>query len=243
MNGRVPILLPIVAILMACASPAAESPPGRARPPSPRNERRILGESRQGRSIEGVVIGDGERVVLFLATIHGDEAAGTPLLRELAAHLLEHPAKVAGRTVVIVPVANPDGAGNGTRGNAAGVDLNRNYPTANFRPTRRNGPRPLSEPESCALHSLIEEFDPAVVVSIHQPLSCVDFDGPGRDLAVAMAAACRLPVRKLGARSGSLGSWVGETLGTPIVTLEMPREVPAAAAWDRYGGALLEAIR
>jgi len=188
------------------------------------------------------VIGDGERVVLFLATIHGNEAVGTPLLRELAAHLLEHSAKVEGLTVVIVPVANPDGVFHRNRGNSAGVDLNRNWPTANFRSTRRSGPRPLSEPESHALHGLIEALEPAVVVSIHQPLACVDYDGPGRGLAAAMAESCRLPVRKLGARPGSLGSWVGVTLGRPIVTLELPQNVDEATAWERYGEALLVAV-
>jgi len=52
MNGRVHILVSSVAMVIGCASPAAELPPGRAEPAAPTHERRVLGESRQGRPIE-----------------------------------------------------------------------------------------------------------------------------------------------------------------------------------------------
>ena len=76
--------------------------------------------------------------VLCTATMHGDETAGYWLLLRLAEHLLaDDPAGLLNDVVVYLnPLANPDGAfryDNGTlegatRGNAAGVDLNRNYP-------------------------------------------------------------------------------------------------------------------
>jgi protein MpaA len=83
------------------------------------------------------------------------------------------------------------------------------------------------------------------VISIHQPLACVDFDGPAEGVAAAMAAACGLPLRQLGSRPGSLGSFVGVTLQRAIVTLELPRDAgdDGAALWDAYGGALQAALR
>jgi protein MpaA len=205
---------------------------------------KTLGRSVEGRPIDAHLLGDGPLVVLFLATIHGDEAAGTPLLERLHERLRAESRLLAGRRAVIVPVANPDGLARGTRANARGVDLNRNFPSPNFRAGSSGGRTALSEPESRALHALLTEHRPARIVSLHQPLACVDWDGPGEELARRLAAACRLPARRLGSRPGSLGSWAGITLGLPIVTLELPARAPASpdALWERYGPALMVAL-
>ena len=150
-----------------------------------------------------------------------------------------------GRRVLIVPIANPDGYANHTRGNANGVDLNRNFAAGNWANRRVNGPARRSEPESRAIERLIVAERPARIVSIHQPLECVDYDGPGAPLARIMSEACGLPVRKLGARPGSLGSWAGLERGVPVITLELPGSagrLDREALWRRYGAALIEAI-
>ena len=89
---------------------------------------------------------------------------------------------------------------------------------------RPPGETPLSEPEARVLMKLLRHYFPTRVVSIHQPLNCIDYDGPAKKLAEAMAAACPLPVNKLGSRPGSLGSLVGVTLQKPIITFEMPKD-------------------
>jgi len=92
---------------------------------------------------------------------------------------------------------------------------------------------------------LIEIYAPDRIVSIHQPLSCIDYDGPGIALARRMAEHCDLPIKKLGARPGSLGSYAGLTLGIPIITLELPRSADALdeqSLWDKYGAALVAAV-
>lgn len=76
--------------------------------------------------------------VLCTATMHGDETAGYWLLLRLAEYLLteESTGLLAEVDIYLNPLANPDGAfrlgdhslEGATRGNAAGVDLNRNYP-------------------------------------------------------------------------------------------------------------------
>ncbi|NLH44194.1 MAG: murein peptide amidase A [Planctomycetes bacterium] len=91
----------------------------------------------------------------------------------------------------------------------------------------------------------IKEYSPSRIVSIHQPLNCIDHDGPGRVLATRMAQYCDLPVRKIGARPGSLGSYTGETLGIATITLELPGEASKDSdqvLWDKYNKALLAAI-
>lgn len=136
----------------------------------------------------------------------------------------DHPELLEGRRVFIIPEANPDRPHASARENARGVDLNRNFPAANYRGGRGHGSTPLSEPESRALRDLITEYEPDRIISLHQPLTCIDYDGPGEALACAMAAACDLPLKKLGGRDGSLGSWAGDMLGIPIVTVEFTRD-------------------
>ena len=207
--------------------------------------RETIGRSVQGRPIDLLALGDGAETVLLLATIHGDEWAGTPLLDRLADELLADPVSLVGRRVLLVGVANPDGYEGGWRENASGVDLNRNFPADNRREAEAYGEAGLSEPESAALAALVRASKPARVVSIHQPLRCVDWDGPAQDLAARMADSCGLPARKLGTRPGSMGAWVGEDLGIPIITLELPggaQRLDADELWRRYGEALTIAI-
>jgi protein MpaA len=205
-----------------------------------------VGRSLENRPIEARILGRGADVVLIIASIHGNEKAGTPLVNRLQTHLLAHPELMAGRRVVIVPVANPDGSAKNIRANARGVDLNRNYPTTNRVAGKKSGIVGLSEPESQAIEKVMTVYPPARIVSIHQPLTCVDFDGPADELAQRMSSASGLPVKKIGALPGSLGSYAGITMGIPIVTYELPRSADAldeAALWDKYGEGLVEAVK
>ena len=206
---------------------------------------RTIGYSTEGRPIECYVFGDSSKTVLLIGSIHGNEPAGTPLLRMLIEEIRQDTALINGWRVVVVPVANPDGYIRRRRANGSGVDLNRNFPSSNFRSNARHGAQALSEPESRSLLLLIEEYKPDRVLSIHQPLGCVDYDGPGRELAKAVADAAHLPLRKLGGRPGSLGSYIGNEQKVPIITLELPgsaSRLSDAAMWERYGSAVMAAI-
>lgn len=255
-TGYAVITMAITSLLMAgCEQPLATSSyspvcepaqrPGSGQRAVTLNSSLRIGHSVDGTPIHATVIGDGPEVVLIMATIHGNEAAGTPLVRRLETYLMHNPHLTEGQRIVLLPVANPDGMSSNTRTNRNGVDLNRNFPAGNFDGKARHGHQPLSQPESHAIHQLIEAWKPTRIVSIHQPLSCIDYDGPARELAEAMAARCDLPVRRLGSRPGSLGSYVGLTRQTPIITMELPRaadELSDDQRWERYGPALLEAI-
>jgi protein MpaA len=205
----------------------------------------ILGYSLQNRPIELITLGSGLDTVLIMATIHGNEDAGTPLVYKLIDRLNEDPTLLDGRTVLIMPLANPDGYALRTRGNAAGVDLNRNFPAKNRINNEINGVDGLTEPESSILYDLILTRRPARIVTIHQPLYCLDYDGPGEPLAQAMAVHCPLPVKKLGSRPGSLGSFAGTENNTPIITMELAKEdsqLTGDQLWTLYGQSLLAAI-
>jgi protein MpaA len=222
------------------SAPAMEPPP--RWPSAPLVERELVGRSVEGRPIESVTVGDGPVTVLVIASIHGDESAGTWIVRELVDRLVDQPVWLAGRKLVAVPVVNPDGLAAGTRHNARGVDLNRDFPASN---QRRPGDPP-TEPESRALLALIERERPARIVSFHQAANRLDFDGPAQGLAEAMAAVCPLEVAPMGARPGSLGSWAGVDRRIPIVTVELPREADdqlPSRRWELYGEMLLVAVR
>lgn len=205
----------------------------------------IVGTSIQQRPIMCLVLGEGPDVTFIMATIHGNEAAGTPLVRSLSWYLRQHPEMLAGRKVVLMAVANPDGMVHGSRYNAKGIDLNRNFEARNRVNSKQTGLTALSEPEARTIKQVIQQYKPDRIVTIHQPLNCIDYDGPARMLAERMGQYCALPVKKIGARPGSLGSYAGVTLGIPIVTFEMlpaDSQLNSQALWGKYGRALLAAI-
>ena len=101
--------------------------------------------------------------------IHGDEPAGTRVVDRLWGSHCPPTRSLAG--------VDPDGQATGTRGNAAGVDLNRDFPDlwAPSRSARRlRRPNAASETETRAFVALFGEIDPSVVVVLHQPLDGVD---------------------------------------------------------------------
>jgi protein MpaA len=218
----------------------------------------VAGTSVKGRLIMYVVLGQGQDVTFILASIHGNEQGGMPLVQRLVDYLQLNEELLTDHRIVLLPIANPDGRFINSRFNANGVDLNRNFPTANRVNNAQSGEAGLSEPESCAIEHIIQRYSPDRVVSIHQvvdtgpeglatlvPGGCIDYDGPGEVLAGHMAQYCSLPIHKLGAKPGSLGSYAGLELGIPTITLELPYradQLSEEIIWQRYGTALLAAI-
>ncbi len=169
--------------------------------------------------------------LLILAAIHGDEAETTVVVSE-ALRCVPHEELQA----AVILCGNPDGLIRGTRGNARGVDLNRNFPTSNWNPdpvcykTRAHdardialspGASPASEPETAALLSLLGRLAPRAVISIHAALACVD-DAGDSHLGRQLARRCELPLlTEIGYPTpGSMGTWAGEQKLT-LVTWEL----------------------
>jgi N-acetylmuramoyl-L-alanine amidase-like protein/succinylglutamate desuccinylase/aspartoacylase family protein len=156
----------------------------------------------QGRPIKVQVAGTGTLRVLVVGSIHGNETAGHAVIRRLRAL-----APPGGMKVWTVRTVNPDGVARGTRANARGVDLNRNFPHR-WRRTGQSGPRPLSEPESRAVRRLVRRVRPDLTIWYHQALRLVDLSS-GAEPALVHAYARRvgLPVRRIGFLPGIATRW------------------------------------
>ena len=196
---RVLALLPLIALSSIGLAPAAEAPTQRER----------IGTSAAGRPIQAVRVGNprARTRVLVVGAIHGNEQAGRAVTRRLRS--LRPP---RGVELWIVDDLNPDGAAAGTRQNARGVDLNRNFPyrwRAQGAPfdTEHSGAAPLSEPEARAAHELIERIRPRVTIWYHQALRIV-VRSPG-DLTLQRSYSERsgLPLEPLGFLPGTAVGW------------------------------------
>ncbi len=207
-----------------------------------------LGYSVKGRPIVLHVFGTGSDRVLIFGAIHGDEPASYRLVQELMKYLADHPDELSGRTVAILPAANPDGLAAGRRTNARGVDINRNFPARNWRRQRQHGPRPASEPETQALMRAIRVIRPNRVLSVHSIRNgrhCVNYDGPARELASLLSTRNGYPLRAVMGypTPGSFGSWAGREQHIPTITLELPRGIDPRRAWQANRAALLAFLR
>jgi protein MpaA len=211
-----------------------------------------LGSSVRGQPIAMTVFpGNSGGAVLVIGGVHGDEPTGVDVARALLAELRADPSLAGGRTVAVLVSANPDGHAAGTRRNANDIDVNRNFPAANFKRSWRRGGggrEPASEPETRAILSAIERVRPSLIVSIHamdNGRQCNNYDGPAEAVANLMSRHNGYPATPtIGYPTpGSLGSYAGVDRQIATVTLELPRGLAGADAWPDNRGALLAAIR
>ena len=239
-------LIGVMALLLVGCQPGQSRMSTDGTYPKPAYQASIAGWSVQNRPIMVQVYGSGDDIVLLMAGIHGNEAAGIPILERLGKELMAHPQLLAGRTVILMPNANPDGVKANIRRNVNGIDLNRNFPADNFDASKGHGEAPLSQPESRAILAVIEKYEPSRIITYHQPLKCIDYDGEGAQaLAEAMGEHTDLPVKRLGGRPGSLGSYFGIDHNIPCITFELPKNATgktSEALWDLYGLATLASV-
>lgn len=193
--------------------------------------------------------------VLVLGGIHGDEFSSVSVLFKWLKILDQHHSGLFEWR--FLPLTNPDGLlqRKSQRQNINGVDLNRNFPTADWdrnaleyweeatyrNPRRYPGPSAASEVETKWILEQIDQFKPDVVIAMHAPYHLVDYDGP----PTAPKNLGGLYLRKLGVFPGSLGNYVGIDLGKPIVTVELKSAgiMPSRAEIETMWGDLVSWLR
>ena len=194
--------------------------------------------------------------ILLIGGIHGDEYSSVSIVFKWIKILTKHHSGLFHWRVA--PLINPDGLlrQQSSRVNNHGVDLNRNFPTRDWKddstdywvrrtgrdPRRFPGNAPLSEPESQWVFQEIEQFRPNVIVSVHAPFGVLDFDGPP---TIPPERLGNIYLSLLGTYPGSLGRYAGENLKIPILTIELPHAgiLPSEQQIDRIWTDLVRWLR
>jgi predicted deacylase len=184
---------------------------------------KVIGHSVRNRPIYAWRVGDPEArtKVVVMAAIHGTESAPRQILRSIRDGRPVH-----GIDLWVLPTVNPDGVARHTRGNAHGVDLNRNFPRGWTRSdgATSSGPRPKSEPETRAVMRFMDKVDPRFVVSFHQPLHGVDtYGAKQRWFARRLSTGLHLPRKSFacgGSCHGTFTQWFDHRFDGVTVTVE-----------------------
>ncbi|SDK33945.1 Zinc carboxypeptidase [Lentzea albidocapillata subsp. violacea] len=176
-----------------------------------------IGTTAQGRPIQLVRVGSrsARTVVLYICSQHGDEPAG----REACLIRMRSLPRSSGVTYLFVPNANPDGRVANTRGNSAGLDINRDHLL-------------LRTAEARAMASVIRDWQPDVIHDLHEfgpsepyyvkdvlwlwPRNLNVADGVHSLSETLSRSYVRPSVEAAGRTSGVYGIYVDPVTGEPI---------------------------
>jgi len=204
--------------------------------PGPREV--TIGTSYLGRPILAVQIQDSpHRPVIAIGSIHGDESMGL----EVVERLRNSPDIPEGLNLWIIPTVNPDGLAASVRGNARGVDLNRNFATDDWRfvgqgSEKYSGDAAASEVETKAVQQFVLEQQPLLVVWWHQFGYYVDEQRTvaNFDLIRRFSELTGLPITDVGCGStpcvGNATVFINSNIeGASSFVVELPRDVSSRA--------------
>lgn len=150
---------------------------------------RCLGKSLDQREIFALYAGRGACSILLSAGVHGRESNNTIVLMKMLEQFLQAPRE--GYSLCVVPLVNPDGysialegkksirntelrkqveetlvMAQEWKGNARGVDINRNFPSIDWKKTKEQQ-LPASEPETRIMMDVMLERPFSMYLDIH----------------------------------------------------------------------------
>lgn len=219
-------------------------------------------------------------VSVIFCGVHGDEITPIKFCFDIMDYLKSAYADTElfkkdfqNKVVIVAPIVNPDSyfKAKPTRVNAHGIDVNRNFATkdwskdarrlwlAKFKKDKRRNPgiSPNSEPEVVFQTNLIKRYGPDKIISVHSPLTMLDYDGPNtivdgfvdgtkaQELLIQMSKdASDYKIVNYPYFPGSLGNWAGKERDIPTYTLELPTSDPAKSTeyWKLFKSAIHKAI-
>jgi hypothetical protein len=150
------------------------------------------------------------RKLLIIARLHGNEPAGT----EATMALLRHMATTEGRAekalmrnvaLLVIPMANPDGASRHSRRNSAGADLNRDWVAR-------------AQPETQAIERVFTQWRADAVIDLHELPAHSSKASYQENFVETIASHNALPAllgQRCGRTSGQLSVWM-KRYGIPL---------------------------
>ena len=174
-----------------------------------------------------------DKTILIIGVFHGEEPQGEYLIN----NFLKTDLNGIKNKLLIIPCLNPDGKRRNQRQNANKIDLNRNFPTKNWKKTEKTeyygGETPASETETKFIIEILNKYKPDAILSIHAPFRVVNYDGPAEELAEKISDITKYPVQKdIGYPTpGSFGNYAGVERGIPTITLELPEDETNETLW------------
>ena len=208
-------------------------------------------------------------MTLIMCGVHGDEITPIKFCFDTLNYLGKKKDNTESSLVVVAPIVNPDSffKKRPTRVNNNGVDINRNFITKDWKKSairlwkqryssdkrRFPGTRPGSEPEVVFQMNLIKRYRPNKIISVHAPLTILDYDGPtylahgkgANKLLKEMSRKAKgYKVKNYPFFPGSLGNWAGNERKIPTYTLELPSSDNRFSKkyWNQFKEAIQTAI-
>lgn len=219
-------------------------------------------------------------VTMIMCGIHGDEITPVKFCFDILHYLYklektpEGQKRLEDNLVVVVPIVTPDSFFKKfpTRTNARGVDVNRNFPTKDWNAfalrrwrndyksdkRRYPGKYAMSEPETLFQVNLIKRYSPDKILSVHAPLTILDYDGPtvahehlheiaihAENLVGQMSKLAKdYTIKNYPFFPGSIGNYAGNERGIPTITLELPTSDNRLHKkyWDQFKSSIDYAI-
>lgn len=191
---------------------------------------------------------------LVMCTVHGDEITPLKFCYDIISYLNENYDKFyTDKLIVVAPLVCPDCFFKKypSRTNHRRVDLNRNFPTKDwskdaqrlwvkrYKKDKRRFPghSAKSEPGTIFQVNLVKRYRPNKIISVHAPLTLIDYDGPvdksknkltghgllANTLLLQMSQQAKgYKIKDYPYFTGSLGNWAGIERRIPTYTLELP---------------------
>jgi protein MpaA len=210
-----------------------------------------------------------DNTTIILCGVHGDEITPVKFCWDLM-YELKNNHTFDDKLVIVAPLVAPDSFFklNPSRTNGRGVDVNRNFPTKDWHQEaikrwrsahqsdlRKNpGKKPGSEQETVFQMNLVLRYKPNKVITVHAPLTMLDYDGP--TWSAKNGKSAKLLLEQMSERSsgykissypvfpGSLGNWAGKEHHIPTYTLELPNSDNRKTGefWNLFKESMIYAI-